>query len=58
MSNSPPPDTDFVVRYGGAKPTDNLPTIIHCVDDEIFGWLQRREQRKEKRAERKLHHDH
>jgi hypothetical protein len=32
---------------GAAKFTDkHLASTIHCVDDEIFGWLQRREQRR------------
>jgi hypothetical protein len=36
-------DCDVIVCYGGAKPTDKqLASAIHCVDDEIIGWLKRR----------------
>ena len=35
-----------IVCYGGAGLFDkHLASTIHCVDDEIIGWLQRREQR-------------
>jgi hypothetical protein len=38
-------DADVIACYGGAKPTDtHLASKIHCVDDEIIGWLKRREQ--------------
>jgi hypothetical protein len=38
-------DCDVVVCYGGAKLTDkHLASTVHCVDDEIIGWLKRREQ--------------
>src|SRR5260370_37358291 len=37
-------DCDVIVRYGGATFADkHLASTIHCVDDEIFEWLQRRE---------------
>jgi hypothetical protein len=40
-------DCDVVVCYGGAKPEDkHLASIVHCIDDEIFEWLERREQRR------------
>jgi hypothetical protein len=40
-------DCDIVICGGDAKPTDlHLPVTIHCVDDEIFEWLERREKRK------------
>ncbi len=40
-------DCDFIVCYGRAKLTDkHLASKIHCVDDEIIGWLKRREQRR------------
>jgi hypothetical protein len=33
--------------YGGAKLTDkHLASTVHCIDDEIIGWLKRREQRR------------
>ena len=36
----------FIVCYGYAKPTDtHVASTIHCIDDEIIEWLQRREQR-------------
>jgi hypothetical protein len=40
------PIVDLVVCYGGAKLTDqHLASKVHYVDDEIIGWLKRREQR-------------
>jgi len=37
-------DCDVIVCYGGATFADkHLASTIHCVDDEIFEWLQRRE---------------
>jgi hypothetical protein len=43
-------DGDLIVCYGGAKPTDkHLASKIHCVDDEIIGWLKRRERRRRDR---------
>jgi hypothetical protein len=40
-------DCDFIVFYGGAKLTDrHLACIIHCVNEEVIEWLERREQRK------------
>jgi hypothetical protein len=39
-------DADVIVCYGRAKLTDkHLASKIHCVDDEIIEWLQRRERR-------------
>jgi hypothetical protein len=36
------------IAYGGAKPTDaHLASIIHCYDDEIISWLEKRERRKQ-----------
>ncbi len=41
----------IIVRYGGAGLFDkHLASTIHCVDDEIIGPLQRREQRRRARA--------
>ena len=41
----------IIVRYGGAGLFDKpLASTIHGVDDEIMGWLQRREQRRRARA--------
>ena len=38
-------DWDFITCYGAAKLTDkHLAATVHCVDDEIVGSLQRREQ--------------
>jgi hypothetical protein len=43
-------DCDVVVCYGGAKLTDrHLISTIHCVDEEIFEWLERREAKRRKR---------
>jgi hypothetical protein len=45
-----------IVRYGGAGLFDkhlvdkHLASTLHCVDDEIIGSLQRREQRRRARA--------
>jgi hypothetical protein len=40
-------DCDVIVCYGGAKLEDkHLACMIHCIDDGIIGWLQRREQRR------------
>jgi len=34
-------DCDVIVCYGGAKPEDkHLVSEVHCVDDEITGWLE------------------
>ena len=36
-------DSGVIACYGGAKPTDkHLASTIHCIDDEIIDWLQRR----------------
>jgi hypothetical protein len=44
-------DCDVIVCYGGAKLTDkHLASKIQCVDDEIFEWLERREQRRDRLA--------
>jgi transposase InsO family protein len=41
---SPFSDCDLVVCYGAAKLTDkHLASKVHRVDDEIIGWLKRRE---------------
>src|SRR5438876_6765396 len=48
---SPFANCHVIVCYGGAGLFDkHLASTIHCVDDEIIGWLQRREQRKRGRA--------
>jgi hypothetical protein len=40
-------DCDLIACYGGAKLTDkHLVSKVHCVDDGIIGWLERREQRR------------
>jgi hypothetical protein len=40
-----------IVCYGGAGLFDkHLASTIHCIDDEIIGSLQRREQRRRARA--------
>jgi hypothetical protein len=39
-------DGVVIVCGGGARPTDlHLASTIHCVDDEIIEWLERRERR-------------
>jgi hypothetical protein len=36
-------DCDVIVCYGAAKLVDkHLAATMHCVDDEIIGWLKRR----------------
>jgi hypothetical protein len=38
-------DCDAIVCCSGAKVTaKHLASTIHCIDDEIIGWLKRREQ--------------
>jgi hypothetical protein len=40
-------------RYDGVKPEDeHLAVIIHCVDEEIFEWLERREAKRKNRRSR------
>jgi hypothetical protein len=40
-------DCDAIVCYGNAKPTDtHLASVIHCIDGEIIGWLERQERRR------------
>jgi hypothetical protein len=40
-------DCDIIICGGGAKPTGNhLASTVHCVDEEIIGWLRRRERRR------------
>ena len=41
-----PVDGDVIFCYGNAKPTDTLlASTVHCIDDEIVGWLERRDRR-------------
>jgi hypothetical protein len=43
-------DCDVIVCYGGAKLADkHLASKIHCIDDRIIEWLQRRERRRRSR---------
>jgi hypothetical protein len=53
MTNDANPFSDgsTIIRcYGGAKPADkHLASTIHCIDDEVLDWLQRREQRRRDR---------
>jgi hypothetical protein len=38
-------DCDIIACYGGAKLTDkHLASKVHCVDEEIFEWLERRKR--------------
>jgi len=40
-------DCDAIGCYGNAKPTDtHLASVIHCIDGEIIGWLERQERRR------------
>ena len=42
-------DCDTIVCYGNAKPTDthtHTASVIHCIDGEIIGWLERQERRR------------
>ena len=42
---------EVIICYGGAKPTDtHLASTVHCVDDEIIEWLERRERRRRRAA--------
>jgi hypothetical protein len=46
------PDTEFIICGGNAKPTDtHLASIVHCIDEEIFDFLKRREKRKQRRID-------
>ena len=49
---SPFANCHVIVCYGGAGLFDKhlASSTIHCVDDEIIGWRQRREQRRRARA--------
>jgi hypothetical protein len=52
MSDPDPDEPGGVLCGGGAKPTDtHLASTVHCVDDEIIEWLERRERRKLDRRE-------
>ena len=45
---------EFVVCFGNATPEDtHLAATVHCMDDEIVAWLERRERRRRKKQERK-----
>jgi len=36
---------DVIICYGGTKPTNrHLAATVHCVDDEIIEWLERRRE--------------
>jgi hypothetical protein len=38
-------DCDVIVYYGAATIHDrHTAATVHCVDDEIIGWLKRRER--------------
>ena len=40
-------DNEIVICYGGAKPTDTyLMSRVVATDEEIIGWLERRERRR------------
>ena len=44
--NHDPDDGETVIYYGGAKPNRDLNwATVHCVDNEIIEWLERREPR-------------
>jgi hypothetical protein len=44
---SDPDDGEIIICYGGAKPTDmHLASTVHCFDDAIIEWLERRERRR------------
>jgi hypothetical protein len=43
-------DGDVLIAYGNARPTDtHLLATVHCMDDEIVAWLERRERRRKTR---------
>lgn len=44
-------DCDVIICGGNAHPTDtHLASIVHCVDDEIIGWLEKRRERQLRKA--------
>jgi hypothetical protein len=49
-------DCDVIICYGGVKVADrHLASKVHCFDDEIIEWLERREQRgRERHAAKRL----
>ena len=47
--------TSFVNCGGNAKPTDlHLLSTVHCVDEEIFDFLKRREHKMNLKTKRRL----
>jgi hypothetical protein len=47
----------IIVCYGGATFEDiHTASTIHCIDGEIFEWLDLREARREKRKQRQRSH--
>jgi hypothetical protein len=46
-------DDDFVLCGGGARPSDtHLWSVVHCIDGEVVAWLEKREQRRERKRDR------
>jgi hypothetical protein len=40
-------DCDAIICGGGAKPDDlHLLSVVHCVDEEIISWLEKREAKR------------
>jgi hypothetical protein len=60
MMNDSDPFADgatIIKCYGGAKPTDrHLASKIVCIDDEIIGWLKRRERHRRERESKEFEH--
>ena len=45
--NADPADGEIIVCYGGAKPNRDMNwSVVHCIDDDIIEWLERRERRR------------
>jgi hypothetical protein len=50
LDPNPFADCDVIVCYGNAKSTDkHAAATIHCIDDEVIEWLERRERRRRSR---------
>ena len=43
-------DGEIVICGGGAQLEDtHLASVVHCIDEEIHDWLEKRERRNERR---------
>jgi hypothetical protein len=47
MTDNDEDDGEIIICLGGAKLTDtHLASTIHCIDEEIFSWLEERNKMK------------